>query len=190
MRENEGIAAQILLEFDADAEKVRDEIIRMLSGPGRRQPGQLRPLATPIREPGEDTATRSVLEALLDLVRSAHRTAVDRQNVQRAEVLLAILASLEQVASQLEAVPALREGDDPAGSDRGSSRLRRASVRPADGVAAEERRQVRVGEQVGRGRVPPGGYRLPHHIRRDARSDHGGAELLADTGCPPWATNP
>ena len=35
MRENEGVAARILLDFDADAEKIRNEVIRMLSGPGR-----------------------------------------------------------------------------------------------------------------------------------------------------------
>src|SRR6187549_727454 len=40
VRENEGVAARILLDFDADAEKIRNEIIRMLSGPGRRQSGQ------------------------------------------------------------------------------------------------------------------------------------------------------
>ena len=39
VRENEGVAARILLDFDADAEKIRNEIIRMLSGPGRRQGG-------------------------------------------------------------------------------------------------------------------------------------------------------
>jgi ATP-dependent Clp protease ATP-binding subunit ClpA len=32
VRENEGVAARILLDFDADAEKIRNEIIRMLSG--------------------------------------------------------------------------------------------------------------------------------------------------------------
>ncbi|HVM16733.1 MAG TPA: Clp protease N-terminal domain-containing protein, partial [Gaiellaceae bacterium] len=37
VRENEGVAARILLDFDA--EKIRNEIIRMLSGPGRRQQG-------------------------------------------------------------------------------------------------------------------------------------------------------
>src|SRR5690242_3964485 len=36
VRENEGVAARILLDFDADAEKIRNEIIRMLSGPGPR----------------------------------------------------------------------------------------------------------------------------------------------------------
>ncbi|MCW2923147.1 MAG: ATPase domain protein, partial [Thermoleophilia bacterium] len=40
VRENEGVAARILLDFDADAEKIRNEIIRMLSGPGRQQRGQ------------------------------------------------------------------------------------------------------------------------------------------------------
>jgi ATP-dependent Clp protease ATP-binding subunit ClpC len=43
VRENEGVAARILLDFDADAEKIRNEIIRMLSGPGRRQQGQAGP---------------------------------------------------------------------------------------------------------------------------------------------------
>src|ERR1700709_1444467 len=39
--ENEGVAARILLDFDADSEKIRNELIRMLSGPGgRRQSGQ------------------------------------------------------------------------------------------------------------------------------------------------------
>ena len=37
VRENEGVAARILLDFDADAEKIRNEIIRMLAGPGRRE---------------------------------------------------------------------------------------------------------------------------------------------------------
>lgn len=35
VRENEGVGARIMLDFDADAEKVRNEIIRLLSGPGR-----------------------------------------------------------------------------------------------------------------------------------------------------------
>src|SRR6187549_1064530 len=39
VRENEGVAARILLDFDADAEKIRNEIIRMLSGPGGRRQG-------------------------------------------------------------------------------------------------------------------------------------------------------
>jgi ATP-dependent Clp protease ATP-binding subunit ClpA len=39
VRENEGVAARILLDFDAGAETVRNEVFRMLSGPGKRPPG-------------------------------------------------------------------------------------------------------------------------------------------------------
>jgi Clp amino terminal domain, pathogenicity island component len=40
VRENEGVAARILLDFDANAEKLRGEIIRMLEGPSRPQTGE------------------------------------------------------------------------------------------------------------------------------------------------------
>jgi ATP-dependent Clp protease ATP-binding subunit ClpC len=33
-KENDGVAARVLLEFDADGSKIRNEILRMLSGPG------------------------------------------------------------------------------------------------------------------------------------------------------------
>jgi ATP-dependent Clp protease ATP-binding subunit ClpC len=39
VRVDGGVAARILLDFDADAEKIRTEIIRMLSDPGGRQVG-------------------------------------------------------------------------------------------------------------------------------------------------------
>ncbi|MFZ9669053.1 MAG: ATP-dependent Clp protease ATP-binding subunit [Solirubrobacterales bacterium] len=39
VRENEGVAARILLDFDADSDKIRNEVIRMLSGPGGRKSG-------------------------------------------------------------------------------------------------------------------------------------------------------
>jgi len=54
VRENEGVAARILLDFDADAEKIRNEIIRMLSGPGRRQQGGA--------PPGEKTKSSKLLD--------------------------------------------------------------------------------------------------------------------------------
>ena len=40
VRENEAVAARILLDFDADSEKIRNEVIRMLSGPGGRRQGR------------------------------------------------------------------------------------------------------------------------------------------------------
>ena len=36
MREDEGVAARILLDLDAEPEKIRNEVMRTLSGPGRR----------------------------------------------------------------------------------------------------------------------------------------------------------
>jgi ATP-dependent Clp protease ATP-binding subunit ClpC len=35
-RENQGVAARILVDFDADAEKIRNELLRMLGGPAVR----------------------------------------------------------------------------------------------------------------------------------------------------------
>ena len=37
VRDNEGVAARILLDFDADSETIRNEVIRMLSGPAARR---------------------------------------------------------------------------------------------------------------------------------------------------------
>ena len=37
IRDNDGVASRILLDYDADAEKIRNEIIRMLRGPAVRQ---------------------------------------------------------------------------------------------------------------------------------------------------------
>jgi ATP-dependent Clp protease ATP-binding subunit ClpA len=39
VRENEGVAARILLDFDADADKIRNEVFRMLGGAGKRSGG-------------------------------------------------------------------------------------------------------------------------------------------------------
>jgi ATP-dependent Clp protease ATP-binding subunit ClpC len=36
VREDEGVAARILLDLDAEPEKIRNEVMRLLSGPGRR----------------------------------------------------------------------------------------------------------------------------------------------------------
>jgi ATP-dependent Clp protease ATP-binding subunit ClpC len=54
VRENEGIAARILLDFDADLETIRNEVIRVLSGPEpsvrvvqRRARGRAQPDAEP-----------------------------------------------------------------------------------------------------------------------------------------------
>jgi ATP-dependent Clp protease ATP-binding subunit ClpC len=40
VRVDEGVAARILLDFDADARTIRNEVIRQLSGPGREARGR------------------------------------------------------------------------------------------------------------------------------------------------------
>ena len=51
VRESEGVAARVLREFDADPEKVRNEVIRMISGPEGRGRDALPLLPEPLRVP-------------------------------------------------------------------------------------------------------------------------------------------
>src|SRR5205823_3806282 len=62
VRENEGVAARILLDFDADSEKIRNEVIRMLSGPGSRQRGSGAPGAAGAAAPGEGKKSSKLLD--------------------------------------------------------------------------------------------------------------------------------
>jgi ATP-dependent Clp protease ATP-binding subunit ClpC len=58
VRENEGVAARILLDLGADAEKVRDEIIRTLPGSGSR-PARARSTVAPPPPKGDgESSTR------------------------------------------------------------------------------------------------------------------------------------
>lgn len=57
VREHEGVGMRILLELDADAEKIRNEVIRMLTGPGGRRRSERptpvgfeREMSKPVRE--------------------------------------------------------------------------------------------------------------------------------------------
>jgi ATP-dependent Clp protease ATP-binding subunit ClpA len=80
VRENQGVAARILLDFDADAEKVRNEIIRKLGGPrAALDPGQ-----------------RRALEQELARVRGQKEEALDAQDLERA-------ANLRDFERKLEA---------------------------------------------------------------------------------------
>lgn len=57
VRESEGVAARILLDFDADSEKIRNEVIRLLVG--QRQPAGPSPLVLP-------ALSREAIEWLVD----------------------------------------------------------------------------------------------------------------------------
>src|SRR5437588_9572127 len=62
VRENEGVAARILLDFDADSEKIRNEVIRMLSGPGSRQRGSGSAASGAQPGPGEGKKSSKLLD--------------------------------------------------------------------------------------------------------------------------------
>jgi ATP-dependent Clp protease ATP-binding subunit ClpA len=53
VRENEGVAAQVLGDFDANAEKIRDRVKGMLLGPRPRDPEKLREQIERVREDKE-----------------------------------------------------------------------------------------------------------------------------------------
>jgi ATP-dependent Clp protease ATP-binding subunit ClpA len=63
VQENEGVGARILLDFDANSEKVRDEVIRMLSGPAVRRRAEASGAGGP--EPAIDPGWLDGLHVLL-----------------------------------------------------------------------------------------------------------------------------
>jgi Clp amino terminal domain, pathogenicity island component/UvrB/uvrC motif len=78
VRENEGVASRILLDLGADAEKVRNEVIRCLSGPGRFP----RPIPTPV--PPELVDLPPQLQAEIMRVRRKKERAIENQSFERA----------------------------------------------------------------------------------------------------------
>ena len=62
VRENEGVAARILLDFDADSEKIRNEVIRMLSGPGGAPAGRRAARGAGAGAPGEGKKSSKLLD--------------------------------------------------------------------------------------------------------------------------------
>jgi ATP-dependent Clp protease ATP-binding subunit ClpA len=89
VRENEGVAAQILLDFDADAERIRSEVIRFLAMPrgGRARRGLL---ASKLSEAG-DAALHAgqfdLARKLLEL-EIAHRTQTTEKEQSKRTVAL------------------------------------------------------------------------------------------------------
>jgi ATP-dependent Clp protease ATP-binding subunit ClpA len=76
VREKEGVAARILLDFDADADKVRGEILRTISAP--------RPYLQPGGAPLEALDVAPELEEEIMRVRRAKERAIERQSFARA----------------------------------------------------------------------------------------------------------
>jgi ATP-dependent Clp protease ATP-binding subunit ClpA len=59
VRETEGVGAQVLLAFDADAETIRNQIIAMLSGPGRQHRASTG--TDPMTLPREEISTHPII---------------------------------------------------------------------------------------------------------------------------------
>jgi ATP-dependent Clp protease ATP-binding subunit ClpA len=84
-RENEGVAMRILLDFDVDAEKIRNEILRMLSGSGRVVEA---PFAPPTDADLEEArAAKPELAAELDDVVAEKEAAIQAREFERAAAL-------------------------------------------------------------------------------------------------------
>ena len=65
VREGQGVAMRVLLDFDADAEAIRNEVIRMLAGPGRRptpRAGPYEPTTPPLAEEVAEAIRQARLE--------------------------------------------------------------------------------------------------------------------------------
>ncbi len=108
VRENEGVAARILLDFDADAEKIRNAVVRTLAGPGRRRETMSTTVPTPGVAPAEaiDDATRAMTVGdLIEAVRIAKEDAIGNQDFERASTLRdlerRLVGLLETIASIL-----------------------------------------------------------------------------------------
>jgi ATP-dependent Clp protease ATP-binding subunit ClpA len=99
VHENGGVAARILLDFDADAEKIRGEVMRMLSGPGRQSQARSgSPISRmsmfsvpesdpPPIEPIDDATRAKTIGELVDSVTVAKESTIAAQEFERAAEL-------------------------------------------------------------------------------------------------------
>jgi Clp amino terminal domain, pathogenicity island component/UvrB/uvrC motif len=107
VRENEGVAARILLDLDADAEKIRGEVIKMLSGPGARQGGEFTPAGGGEFAPARgrkrpqaiDPGWLDGLGAILDRLAAEIRTEL-RRDPDAGDLLLALACAPQTLAGQ------------------------------------------------------------------------------------------
>jgi hypothetical protein len=77
-RANEGVAARILLDFGVDAERIRNEVIRLLSGPSLGEPGHRTKIET------RAEAANPELAAEIQRVRREKEAALEAQEFETA----------------------------------------------------------------------------------------------------------
>ena len=116
VRENEGVAARILLDFDADAEKIRNEIIRMLSG----RPGS-RPLEEPVALPGSPPLASEVLEEIAKVRQEKERFSRSQSGKEIAAHLLLDRFALMPARTQLRDRLGSGGAHHPCTIDKGSA---------------------------------------------------------------------
>ena len=93
-RENEGVAARILLDFDADAEMIRDEVAHVLSGGPMRGRRAYAPQAPPVAPE---------VAAELETVRQQKEAAIEAHEFAEAARLRDRERALGRAARELEA---------------------------------------------------------------------------------------
>ncbi len=110
VRENEGVASRVLLDFDADADTIRNKVIRMLTGPRRAHiaPGPVTAVEqyTPQSPPFAEEVLRE-----LDRVRSEKEEAIENHDLERAAKLRDRERRLRASAKRFER--AWRDEPDP-----------------------------------------------------------------------------
>ncbi len=137
VRENEGVASRILLDFDADAEKLRTEVVRMLSGPESRQLREVTMVSGRMTRRTVDAAWLDGLAPILDRLAAEIRGQLGRE--PDAGDLLLVLAC----APDTPAARALAElGVEPDALWGTVERLRQQLARDGEQLA-EQIRTVR-----------------------------------------------
>jgi ATP-dependent Clp protease ATP-binding subunit ClpA len=136
VRENEGVAARILLDFDADSEKVRAAVIRMLSGPGVRQAVEAVMGGERITRGGFDVAWVDGLGAVFDRLGVEIRGQLGR-DPDAGDLLLVLACALDTVPGR-----ALRELGIDLDALWGTIKHARAQATRAREQAVVARRQL------------------------------------------------
>lgn len=103
VRENEGLATRVLLNFDADPEKIRSAIIRSLGSPSSRSERA----AAKAREMGSDPAMSNIDSTWLDWIAgsldelAAEIREKHRRNPDSGDLLIVLAAASDMVASEM-----------------------------------------------------------------------------------------